>query len=376
MRVLMQSRKTLFSVRGGDTVQILKTKEYLESFGIDVDISLDLKPSLEGYDLVHLFNVTRPQEIWTQAENAKKQGVPYVISTIYVDYSEYERNARAGFAGFITRKLPKRVTEIFKILGRAVLNGEIHGGLLPLWRGMSRLVNEVCNDAAAILPNSFSEFKRLKRDFNLQVDDKRVVVVPNGYDAAIFNDSFEPKQKVTDMKLFRRAEDSVLCVARIEGRKNQLKLAQAFRDLPYQLLLIGTPAPNHMNYYYSILKSLPENVTVVGAVPHEQLSVIYRLARVHVLPSWMETTGLSTLEAAAMGCNVVVTRKGDTEEYFGDYAYYCEPDDIDSIREAIRNAYTTPFNPLFKKYILENFTWEKAAQTTLAAYENVMGRSK
>jgi len=372
----MQARKTLFSVEGGDTIQILKTKEYLESLGVDVDLSLDLNPSLEGYDLVHLFNVIRPQETWTQAQNARKQHIPYVISTIYVDYSEYEKNARAGVSGFITRRLPERVTEIFKILGRAILNRELHKGLLPLWKGMSKLVAETCYGAAMILPNSFSEFGRLKRDFNLQIDEDKVAVVPNGYDAAIFNDSFEPEQKIKDTELLERAKDGVLCVARIEGRKNQLKLVQAFRELPYQLLLIGIPAPNHMNYYQSILKELPENVMMVGSVPHEQLSVIYRLARVHVLPSWMETTGLSTLEAAAMDCNVVVTRKGDTEEYFGDYAYYCEPDDINSIREAVKKACVTPFNPLFKEYIIKNFTWEKAAQMTLNAYEKAIGSNE
>jgi glycosyltransferase involved in cell wall biosynthesis len=63
---------------------------------------------------------------------------------------------------------------------------------------------------------------------------------------------------------------------------------------------------------------------------------------VHVLASWFETTGLVSLEAAMMDCNVVVTKKGDTVEYFSDMAYYCEPDDINSIRNAIEKAYNNP----------------------------------
>ncbi len=92
----------------------------------------------------------------------------------------------------------------------------------------------------------------------------------------------------------------------------------------------------------------------------------------HVLPSWFETTGLSSLEAAAMGCNLVITRKGDTEEYFGDMAYYCEPDDISSIREAVLNAYSAPKNPKLKDHILENYTWNKTAEQTLNAYKTVL----
>ena len=49
----------------------------------------------------------------------------------------------------------------------------------------------------------------------------------------------------------------------------------------------------------------------------------------------METPGLSSLEAAAMGKNIVVTTKGDTYDYFEDYAFYCEPDDIESIKNAL-----------------------------------------
>ena len=40
MNVLFQSRKTLYSVPGGDTTQIMKTKEYLEKLGLKVDVSL------------------------------------------------------------------------------------------------------------------------------------------------------------------------------------------------------------------------------------------------------------------------------------------------------------------------------------------------
>ena len=72
MNVLFQSRKTLFSAPGGDTTQILKTKEYLEKWGINVDISLDLTPDVSKYDIVHVFNLMRPQELYLQVKNAKK----------------------------------------------------------------------------------------------------------------------------------------------------------------------------------------------------------------------------------------------------------------------------------------------------------------
>jgi glycosyltransferase involved in cell wall biosynthesis len=86
----------------------------------------------------------------------------------------------------------------------------------------------------------------------------------------------------------------------------------------------------------------------------------------------METPGLSSLEAAVMGCNIVVTKKGDTEDYFEDYAYYCEPDDVNSIRNAIDRAFESPFNPKLKDKILEKYTWEKTAAETIKAYQLVI----
>jgi glycosyltransferase involved in cell wall biosynthesis len=86
----------------------------------------------------------------------------------------------------------------------------------------------------------------------------------------------------------------------------------------------------------------------------------------------METPGLSSLEAAAMGCNIVVTRKGDTYDYFENYAFYCEPDDVNSIKQAIDKAFTSEVNPKLKQKILDNYTWEKTAEETYKAYQKIL----
>ncbi len=86
----------------------------------------------------------------------------------------------------------------------------------------------------------------------------------------------------------------------------------------------------------------------------------------------METPGLSSLEAAAMDCNIVVTKKGDTYDYFEDYAYYCQPDDVNSIKTAIDVAYNSAVNPKLKEKVLNDYIWEKTAEETLKGYELVL----
>jgi glycosyltransferase involved in cell wall biosynthesis len=367
LKVLLQSRCTLFTVPGGDTIQILKTKEYLVKLGVSIDISTDLEPDLSDYDIVHLFNLIRPQDILIQARNAKRQGKKIVLSTIYGLYTEYDRTARTGFAKLVSQCFPTSSLEYFKTVARGVKNRELHKGTLQyLVCGHKRAQREIASFVDVFLPNSFTEKQRVLDDFP-SVYDKPFVVVPNAVDIAIFN-----PDKIVVSDEVEKLTDCVLCVARIEGRKSQINLVRALKDLPWTLVLIGKPAPNHIGYFEQLINESGNNIRIIGQIEHELLPQFYKAAKVHALISWMETPGLSSLEAAAMGCNLVITGKGDTREYFRDYAYYCEPDSVESIRNALIKAYEAPVDPALRQHVVNNFTWEKTAIKTLEGYEHAI----
>ena len=369
LRILFQSRTTLFSVHGGDTIQVLKTAEELKRLGCVVDISLELEPDLTGYDLVHLFNLVRPQETYLQALNAKRHGKPVVLSTIYVDYSEYDRKCRTGIAGFLANILTASQLGYLKVLARSIVNNEKNKGTLALLHhGYRALQEKILAMTDMLLPNSESELRRVIGDFP-ECLQKPHVVVPNAVDVSLFN-----LDQTNSNPEYDRYRGCVLSVGRIEGRKCQLELVRAMQGLPWQLVLVGKPAPNHTRYYEQILKEAGPNVHILGHVEHDLLPVIYKAAHVHCLVSWMETTGLSSLEAGAMGCNLVITDKGDTRDYFSDYAFYCQPDSIASIRNAIIKSYNAPVNPDLQTYIRQNFTWQKAAEKTLEGYRLALCR--
>lgn len=370
LKILLQSRKTLFSVPGGDTIQLLKTKEYLEELGVECDLSLELEPNLINYDVVHLFNITRPQELYIQAYNARRQGKKTLISPIYVDYSEYERQARSPWLlRMLANMLSPFQYEYLKILGRSIINREIHKGTkIVLKQGYKSLVNEILKMCDGLVPNSESEFKRLKIQFDCR--DIPYWVVPNAIDQKLFNINRINHNKWGEYK------DCVLCVARIEGLKNQLNVVRAMKKLPYKIVLVGAVAPNHRNYAQKVRSESGSNVYFLGQLPQEDIVCLYSVAKVHVLASWMETTGLSSLEAGVMNLNLVITDKGDTRDYFKDYALYCEPDSVESIRQAIDAAWKSPVNPKQRELILENFTWDIAARKTLEAYTVILDQSK
>ncbi len=365
MKVLFQSRANVFDVFGGDTVQLVKTKEYLEVLGISVDISTELTPDLSGYDVVHIFNLMRGQETWLQVKNAKQQKKIVALSTIYGLYTEYERNARGGFFQFLSNCMTKFQIEYCKILARVVKNKEFHKGTLALFfSGYKNTLKKICENTDVFLPNSDSEMARVVSDFSLK--NYKYSAIPNAVDIDLFdydNTIISPKYK--DLK------GCVLCVARIDGRKNQLNVIRALNNTPYKVVFIGKPAPNHVSYYKQMKKEAANNIVFIPHVEHSFLPMFYKLAKVHILASWMETPGLSSLEAVAMNTNIVVTCKGDTYDYFGDYAFYCDPADVNSIRTQTDLAYSSEFDPEFKKIIIDKFNWQETAKSTLAAYRSV-----
>ena len=97
-------------------------------------------------------------------------------------------------------------------------------------------------------------------------------------------------------------------------------------------------------------------------------------ASVHILPSWYESCGLASLEAAAMGCRVVVSYNGFASAYLNDAAYYCDPASPESIRMAIDSAMDSLPNPSLQQQIRSNCTWKNAALQTLSAYEKALAK--
>jgi len=367
MRVLLQSRVTLFSGPGGDTVQICKTAEALRELGVTCEVSTALEPDLSGWDIVHLFNLTRPQEVYLQARNAARRHKPIALSTIYLSGMDFDRAARGGPIGFLSRALPPNVFEYLKVVARGVLNREWHGGTWAFLRhGYHNMLEQVLQMSSVLLPNSYSELERVLRDFP-SVSRDRFVIVPNAVD-----ESFALLQSASGSGGAWHLRDTVLCVANIGPRKNQLRLVRALNECNIPLVIVGQPTPNAHGYFAQLKQEAGSNVQILGRISDERLRQRYREAKVHVLASWMETTGLSSLEAGLAGCNLVITDKGDTREYFGDMAFYCDPGSEESIRNAVLAAYSAPASSALQDRIQKNFTWRKAAEATLNAYLRIL----
>ncbi|MDQ4039106.1 MAG: glycosyltransferase family 4 protein [Actinomycetota bacterium] len=310
--------------------------------GVHVTETTEILPSLAEVDVVHGWL----PDLRT-VRMARQCGVPVVLSTIYwpsdrsvpSPWSTRLRYASA-LAWHALRREHARAA-------REVLSSSIYMALL-------------CESADLLLPNSRPEVEHLVRELGVSTPWR---VVPNGADPEVFSNQGAPSWE---------ERSGVIYVGRIEPHKNTLSLIQAMRQINLDLTIVGEPHPHHPDYVRRCHRAAGPHTQFMSARPQDVLPDLLRRARVHVLPSWYETTGLVSLEAALCGCNVVSTSLGHATDYLGPAAWYCDPASQRSIRAAVLAAHDAQPRGDLAKRIRDRFTWQHAAASTLGAYEQVL----
>jgi len=344
-------------VRGGH-VQMVKTIDALKELMVDICVVQSVGELGGNVDLCHVVGIQDSEFALEQSKLAKRLGIRLVVSPIWWDF--HTLMLHENWLSTLENMRPRwvKLSRINPLLAQMcfifVHRIKIHFA--------NRRRAAACRLADLTLPNSPGEA--------LQVDalvGKALpyVVVRNGVDENLF--------RVTNMHDVR--DIPVLFVGIVDRTKNVHRLIQATNDLELPLKIVGqSPDPAYQTFCESLdSKGL---VTWTGKLSHTDLVIQYNRARVVILNSMRETPGLTLLEGAACGANVVATRIGSANEYFGEFAEYCDPKSVDSIREALRRALRKSCpNIELSSYVRKRFTWTLAAVDTLVGYESAMNDS-
>ncbi|MCQ4142446.1 glycosyltransferase family 4 protein [Chryseobacterium sp. EO14] len=355
MKILFINRDTSNTVYGGDTVQMNYTAKALRKLGVEVDINVafDTK-DYSAYDLIHFFNITRPDNILFHMSKAK---IPFVVSTILTDYSFY-KEVSSKFR-MIAYFFGVDGIEYFKSISKYIFGKEKIRHKRYIFLGQYRSIKKILSTAKYLLPNSENEYQRIQKRYG---GDYPFQIIPNGVEL----------DWIVENKIMRKPK-TVICVARIEPLKNQLNLIKALNNSGFSLTILGKPSPNHKNYYQQCVNEAAHNVRFIESVSEQDLVSLYAESEIHILPSWFETTGLSSLEAAYFGCKIVVSEKGDVFDYFSGMAEFCKPDDVKSIYKAIEKAHLKEYSNMLRNKIIQEYNWNVAAQKTFAVYNKILG---
>jgi glycosyltransferase involved in cell wall biosynthesis len=367
MRILMVGRKDVNSVPGGDSVQMRETKAGLERLGVEVTTAtIDTLPALSSFDILHVFNLDQLESVLLAQKASLRKAPPIVLSTIYWNHTGH------WFDEAVSAHKSWRL--IHRSLGNERSRRFYEGWQqLKLRRGKCGWkLRRHLSIPAQLLPNSELEVDHLKTVFGRNsIPAKKVTIVPNGVRRELFDPKPMPNRLFSEQYGLK---NFILQVARIQAAKNQLGLIEALFDLPAPIVFIGQPSPyeaEYVNRCYARARARG-NVHFLGSRSPQELAGIYALAAVHALPSWRETPGLASLEAAAAGCRIVSTEVGSAREYFGSLAWYCDPRDPVNIRRAVMQAMKSPPSGELRERILESYTWDMAAKVTLEAYARIL----
>lgn len=351
----MQNRSTARSHRGGDTVLMERLASGLERKGVEVTIDLEMKEDPAQYDLVHLFNFALPQLLEIQGRRAHGVGTPFVVSTLYEDIPCFH-NQSLEWGRCLVEYVRRGQDRAWFDTERQLLQ------YIPA----PRFENDwVAKNAAALYTNGKGESETVRRDYGPAV---KVVETTIGYDAGQACNAEDFVQQFG-------VRDFIFCVGRIETRKNQLMLLKALEDVDLPIVLAGGGFTYQPDYDQAVRNFKRKGQTLVlDKLTPEMLGSAYMACRMHVLPSWYELPGLVSLEAAHYGKNVVVTDAGTSADYFGDWAFYCDPASPRSILNAVLAAYHSPAKSGLSGWVSQ-YTWESAVEKTYSSYCSITGLS-
>ena len=321
------------------------------------------------YDICHIVNAgghKSPSVLVAQL--CKEKGIPVVASPVYWPINEVKK-------------------EIIEKMGED--EEQVTANFTTHENGIRDLLRE----ADWLIPNAEIEMQKvaelLKGEMSMFYDDEKAqtgyTVIRNGIDVVDEINMalrLNEKEMLFDERLEEMLADRfVLCVGRIEVRKNQESLIEAMKPLweedpDLQLVLMGAKSAPYVRYLNEEVKG--KNILFCPPGPPAAVMRMMRRCKAHALISLIETPGLVNLEAAGLNKPVVVADRGSVSEYLLDKkgVFYCDPHDIESITLALRGALAMESADELGEFVRREYSYEKIAKELEAVYERVIADKK
>lgn len=128
-------------------------------------------------------------------------------------------------------------------------------------------------------------------------------------------------------------------------------------------------------FYDNLAPELKNRVFLTGYLSDEDLALYYGGATLFFYPSLYEGFGLPIAEAMLSGTPVLCSNVSSMPEVGGDFADYCDPNDVKSMAKALKKAYEKALTePLSgrkeRRQYASRFSWKKTAEETYQFFKN------
>jgi len=163
--------------------------------------------------------------------------------------------------------------------------------------------------------------------------------------------------------------------------KNLITLLKAFNELKLlktysgKLVIAGQLKGNFHNQTINFIhkNNLIDDIVLLGFIAEELKTYLYTNADFVVYPSLYEGFGLPVLEAMQVGNTILASKAASIPEVGGDACLYFNPNSSEDLLEKmlylIKNPDYKEKTKNKRELRLRNFSWDKTAKETLAAYK-------
>ena len=203
--------------------------------------------------------------------------------------------------------------------------------------------------------------------------------IPNGVDIK----KFSPGESQLRQSLEIPDKAIVLVLSRRLVEKNGvLFFAQALAGIKHENVYALIAGDGVLRPEFElILRESPiwPRTRMLGYVPNRDMVGVYRASDIAILPSLMEATSISGLEAMATGLPIIGTRVGGIPELVqsGENGFLVPPADATALRSAIQSAIADPSalktmgqNSLNKAR--DHYSWETIAEQVMKVYQSLV----
>lgn len=304
-------------------------------------MSHELRKMVSTFDILHLHSIFL-WPTWAAARTARMVGVPYAISP----------------RGMLVRDLIHRKSWIVK----------------SLW---IHLIEKNNIEKAAVVHCTSNVEATECQAFNF--DLPHVTVVPNGIDIPQVTTTIaRVRPKISHVI---KQQPLVLFLGRINWKKGLDRVIPALSHIPDAYLAIA--GNDEDGYTRQVLKmarqsDVANRISILGAVGNLEKTILYKNAKVFVLPSYSENFGNTVLEALAYKCPVVVTPEvGISREIETADAGMIVDGEPKSIADAVNKLLITDDLRTSMvcagvRLIQEKFRWESVSQQMELVYSNIV----
>lgn len=205
------------------------------------------------------------------------------------------------------------------------------------------------------------------------------VYIPNGVISEKFKRNEEIRLKIrTELRL--NGEDILAIITRRLVQKNGVKylsLATQYIQNPYLKLLIIGDGEEFDEIKTNLEHHFKDRFFMLGSKKHHEIIDYYSASDFSILPSLMEATSISGLEAMGASLPLVGTCVGGIPELIQDgiNGYLCQPKNPKDLAEKIDTLLADDFRRMGEaslKLVHEKFDWDKIAKTTLKEYQGLL----